>query len=64
MRRAVLDAGALIAIERGDRRMQAPLDEARVAGTTLTILRALAQVGGARPDKLGWPGSFVWPTSR
>ena len=44
MRGAVLDAGALIAIERGNRRMQALLDEAHVAGAELTIpAGALAQ---------------------
>jgi predicted nucleic acid-binding protein len=34
---ATLDTGALIAIERGDRRMQALLDEAHLAGAHLTI---------------------------
>jgi predicted nucleic acid-binding protein len=41
---AVLDTGALIAIERGDRRMQALLDEANAVGAVLTIpAGALAQ---------------------
>jgi predicted nucleic acid-binding protein len=41
---AVLDAGALIAVERGDRRMQALLYEAHRAGARLTVpAGALAQ---------------------
>jgi predicted nucleic acid-binding protein len=34
---ATLDTGALIAIERGDRRMQALLDEAHLAAANLTV---------------------------
>jgi hypothetical protein len=34
---ATLDTGALIAIERGDRRMQALLDEASAASVTLSV---------------------------
>ena len=52
---AVLDTGALIAVERGDRRMQALLDEAHAAGVELTIpAGALAQSwrGTARQVRL------------
>jgi hypothetical protein len=34
---ATLDTGALIGIERGDRRMQALLDEASAAGLTISV---------------------------
>jgi predicted nucleic acid-binding protein len=52
---ATLDTGALIAIERGDRRLQALLDEAHAAGATLAVpAGALAQAwrGGARQARL------------
>lgn len=50
-----LDTGALIAIERGDRRLQALLDEAHAAGATLAVpAGAVAQAwrGGTRQVRL------------
>lgn len=47
---AVLDAGALIAVERGSRKMQALLDEAHVAGAELIVpAGALAQCWRGTP---------------
>lgn len=46
---ATLDTGALIAIERGDRRLQALLGEATVAGAEIAVpAGVVAQDGAAR----------------
>ncbi|MCU4183519.1 hypothetical protein K6U06_04035 [Acidiferrimicrobium sp. IK] len=59
-----LDTGALIAIERGDRRMQALLDKAHQAGADLTILAgALAQYWRGSPLEHASPGSSDSTTS-
>lgn len=50
-----LDAGAMIAIERGDTRLQALLDEAHAAGAAIVVpAGALAQAwrGGSRQARL------------
>jgi hypothetical protein len=53
-----LDTGALIAIERGDPRMQALLDEAAAVGADLAVpAGVLAQAWGGLPGGLGWRGS-------
>lgn len=52
---ATLDTGALIAIERGDRRLQALLDEANAAGADLAVpagVIAQAWRGSQRPARL------------
>ena len=50
-----LDTGALIAIERGDRRLQALLDEAHAVGTVIAVpagVVAQAWRGGTRQARL------------
>ncbi len=59
-----LDAGALIAIERADRRMQALLDEAHAAGLPIDVpAGALAQAWRAARSKHGLPELSTSPTS-
>jgi predicted nucleic acid-binding protein len=52
--RLVLDAGALIAIERGDRKMVAMAEQARELGATVIPASVLAQVwrGGVKAARL------------
>jgi predicted nucleic acid-binding protein len=52
--RLVLDAGALIAIERGDRKMIAMAEQARKVGATVIPASVLAQVwrGGVKAARL------------
>lgn len=53
----VLDAGALIAIDRADRRVAGLVELGRRAGATLvTVAPVVAQAWRDPLDRLAWPG--------